>query len=310
MTSRPIFVLGISPRSGTNFLFNLLRLHPACEVPAPLWEDYVLEPAHLLAEYVRSVGAWWRADPAWGVTEEMERAFCRHLGDAIVSFLASRADGKRLLTKTPTVAGLEYFADLFPEAYLLILVRDGRDVVESGARSFGWDRDVMARKWAEAAETIVSFDRASPARPTRRRIVRYEDLWADLEGQLRELLDFLELELSAYDFEGARELPVWGSSTHQGAEGGVHWQPVDKGRDFKPVRRWERWSRRQHERFNWIAGPALGALGYEAFDPPGQAVAWSLYNHLVDANQRYGVFRAVPPAMKAWLKGMWGRLFG
>lgn len=310
MTSDPVFVLGISPRSGTNFLFNLLRLHPDCGVPEPLWEDYVLEPAHLLVEYVDRVGAWWRADPAWSVTEEMEQSLCRDLGDAIVSFLAARTGGKRLLTKTPSVTGLEHFADLFPEAYLVILVRDGRDVVESGARSFGWDRDAMARKWAEAAETIESFERASAPRTTRYRIVRYEDLWADMEGQLQEILDFLELDPVTYDFEAARELPVWGSSALQDGKGRVHWKPVERGRDFKPVRRWESWSRRQHERFNWIAGPDLEALGYQAYTPRGHTGAWSLYNRLVDANQRYGIFRSMPSSMKTWLKGAWGRLFG
>ena len=44
---RPIFILGIMPRSGTNFLHQLITLHPAC-VSSPVWEDFLIYPAPLL----------------------------------------------------------------------------------------------------------------------------------------------------------------------------------------------------------------------------------------------------------------------
>ncbi len=37
----PIFILGISERSGTNFLFHLLCLHPDCDPGGPIWENYL-----------------------------------------------------------------------------------------------------------------------------------------------------------------------------------------------------------------------------------------------------------------------------
>ena len=61
----PIFILGILMRTGTNFLYDLVRLHLDCDVPTPVPEDYLVHCADLLAEYVGSVAANWR--PHWGV---------------------------------------------------------------------------------------------------------------------------------------------------------------------------------------------------------------------------------------------------
>ena len=49
--------------------------------------------------------------------------------------------------------------DLFPDDYLIVLVRDGRAVVESKQRSFGETFESAAREWAAGAETILRFAR-------------------------------------------------------------------------------------------------------------------------------------------------------
>lgn len=51
----PIFILGILMRTGTNFLYDLVRLHLDCDVPTPVPEDYLVHCADLLAEYVGSL---------------------------------------------------------------------------------------------------------------------------------------------------------------------------------------------------------------------------------------------------------------
>ena len=61
----PIFILGISQRSGTNFLFNLLGLHPDCERVGPIWENFLLNDAQLLVDYADAVYRRWSAD--WDV---------------------------------------------------------------------------------------------------------------------------------------------------------------------------------------------------------------------------------------------------
>lgn len=295
-----IFVLGITPRSGTNFLYNLLSLHPDCRVPEPIWEDYLLEPSHLLLQYTRAVCRWWEgADPPWGVDRSFESLLCQYLGGGLISFLESRtgvrAGEGRLLTKTPCVSHVDNFFKLFPHAYLLILVRDGRDVVESALRTRGAWPDGVAKQWADAAESILRFDRVNRARGLRYMIVRYEDLYLNLDSELPKILDFLDLDIEVYDFSAARQLPVRGSSTHRGGKKQVHWErAVAKTRNFNPIRRWGNWDRRMHERFNWLAGQYLTEFGYEIESYSRHRRAWRMYNRAVDTVGKCGLSGLMP----------------
>ena len=62
----PIFIHGILPRSGTNFLWDLLLLHPDCSrAREPVNEDLFLDQSDHLAAYCRGCRAeLW--DPSWG----------------------------------------------------------------------------------------------------------------------------------------------------------------------------------------------------------------------------------------------------
>lgn len=63
---------------------------------------------------------------------------------------------------------------LFPRAYLLILVRDRRAVVESKVRTTNGDFESAVRQWAEAAGTIVRFDETTRGSGFRYLIVKYD----------------------------------------------------------------------------------------------------------------------------------------
>ena len=126
----PIFIHGILPRSGTNFLSDLLLLHPDCAAAIdPVREDLFLDRSDALQEFVDSViGAW---DPRWGeVTDEIRSRLYSAIGEGLAAFL--RADPhRRLVSKSPSFRHLGRFFTLFPHAKLLILVRDGRANVYS-----------------------------------------------------------------------------------------------------------------------------------------------------------------------------------
>ena len=58
----PIFILGIMQRSGTNFLKDVVDLHPDCAFPGPpLVEDYLAQNADWLINYAKSVAKDWNA---------------------------------------------------------------------------------------------------------------------------------------------------------------------------------------------------------------------------------------------------------
>lgn len=261
----PIFILGVTPRSGTNFLMDLLLLHPMCaRGRAPVNEDFFLENADVLVEFVTRVTESW--DRMWGeVTPDVLLAFERGLGEGLISFLGADPH-RRLVTKTPSVRNLELFSTFFPTAKLLILMRDGRSVVQSCIDSFGWEFDRAARMWRAGARAIARFQSAATS-PEDFRVVRYEDLIDDLRPNLTEILSFVGLDPGPYDLDRAERLPVRGSSFFHGpGRSDVHWDPVEKDAGFDPVERWHGWREDRQARFDWIAGPELDLFGYPRRD--------------------------------------------
>jgi hypothetical protein len=309
----PIFMLGILMRSGTNFLYDLLRLHPDCDASTPVPEDFLVHCADLLVEYVDSVSSNWRSH--WGV--EVNQDILRQcLGKGLISFVTWRVGEddartrKRIIARTPSVRNLELFFELFPRAHLLILVRDGRAVVESSVKSFGANYETMMRHWAKAAQTIVRVDQSHRDSNSKYLIVRYEDLYVNMQAELLRIFAFLGLGADAYDFDAAASLPVKGSSElRDRGEDAVHWQPVEKWSGFNPINRWDHWDRALHERFNWIAGQYLAPLGYQERRYMTNRRWWLIWNHLMDVKWglretvRLHVFGNLPDGIKAWLIG-------
>jgi protein-tyrosine sulfotransferase len=306
LSAGPIFIAGISTRSGTNFLYDLLRLHPDCAGPGTNWEDSSLSRADYLVRYVEIVARGWRRH---GADAGVEDLLYEHLGNGIISVLSSQINGKRLITKGPFVRNLNYFFKLFPRAYLLILVRDGHAVVESRVKTFGVSYESAMRHWADAADTILSFNKMARGSQLNYLTVKYEDVCNNLENELRRILDFLGLDRSKYDFATAINLPVRGSSVFRGTRPKeYHWDPVEKTPDFNPVGSWNNWSRSTHERFNWIAGEKLVALGYEEkkFEND-QELLWAVWNKAADVRwQARELFRSIMKLTKDALKWAFG----
>jgi hypothetical protein len=287
----PIFILGVMPRSGTNFLLDLLCSHPDC-APArePIHEDLFLQHAHLLDGYASAVERAW--DPDWGTfTGDIPGKLRASLGDGLASFLCVDRE-RRLVTKSPSVRNLPLFFSFFPRARLLVLIRDGRSAVQSAMTTFAWDFDTAAHLWAEGAEVIRQFDHAHKDSGLGYRIIRYEALVDDVELTMAGILDFLGLDRNRFDFAAAASMPIRGSSVFFGpGRAGVHWDPVDKDSDFAPKERWREWDPALLQRFDWIAGDQLRHFGYQ--DPPGGGptpVLWPLAQHMLDWRWRSGRF--------------------
>ena len=168
----------------------------------------------------------------------------------------------RLLTKTPSVENLDQFFHYFPTAYLVILIRDGRSVVYSMMNSFDWDFEFAVHRWVKAAEIICEFDFKNKGKNNNYIIVKYENLFTDRENELRKLMNFLNLDPEKYDFDQVIHLPVYGSSEIKKTEGWIHWNAIKQNDNFEPLKRWEDWDKKLHNRFNWIAAEAMNKLGY------------------------------------------------
>ena len=157
----PIFIHGVLPRSGTNFLWDLLLLHPDCaRAQEPVKEDLFLDRSDHLVRFVDAVRARW--DPRWGTfAAELPDRLYRSIGDGLVSFLWTDRQ-RRLVTKSPSVVHLELFFAFFPCARLLILVRDGRSVVQSAWIRSAGTSTVPAVRGRRLRTRFIVFSRPNP----------------------------------------------------------------------------------------------------------------------------------------------------
>ena len=283
-SNRPVIILGISLRSGTNFLSDLIGLHPRCaRFEDRIPEDYLVHYGKLLAGYANRVHEHWKH---WNISTSERDRLMRRLGGGLEGFLMDTHPGKRVVSKTPSVKNIRLLPILVPEADLIIILRDGRAVVESGMRTFGWPMSWAADQWAHAAREIIAFEERYKDSDFRYRIVRYEDLVTDLSATMAGLLEFLNLEKAEFDFKRAANLPLRGSSTTKTADGKMNWTPVDKPDAFDSLQRFAHWSPRQHARFNWFAASSLSDLGYKPVIVPLSALQRFLIFPLMSLRRR------------------------
>lgn len=297
--STAIFVLGISQRSGTNFLYQLICLHPHCH-PRWVYEDFLVSHSDLLLRYAESKYGSWSAD--WGFGEDTIDKLVVNLGRGLHSFLETRDVENQgsgyLVTKTPTCRNLDNYFRLFPQSPLIILVRDGRSVTESLVRGFHWSYERAMHNWADESHRIVEFEHQwQDVKDNRYLIVRYEDLYRNTAVEMTRILLFLDLPVHLYDFNAAAELPIIGSSFANSGDR-VDFTPKEKSSDFDPLRRWSGWSKAMQTRFNWVAGDFLVAFGYQT-ELPSFSLRIRIWNHVLDAR-----WKAVPIAnlLVRWCK--------
>jgi hypothetical protein len=241
-----------------------------------MWEFPHLRKSDPLVSYAGSMARSRK------LPELEERDVLRIVGDAWLAWAATGLpDGRRLVLKEPSVRNLDRFFRFFPRSYLLLLMRDGRDIACSSLRADfaapsrfhplrprSWRRafvspiDELARRWAAASAEVGAFLEISEA-PQRARVVRFEDLVRDPERELDAILTFLGLPPARFHWDSFGALGVRGSSFEGDRDGRVDW--TDRNPEaFDPVGRWRAWSARDVRRFGAIASAELERWGYES----------------------------------------------
>jgi hypothetical protein len=260
----PIILLSACPRSGSNYLENLLSLHPQCR-KSKVPEDFFLANSETLLNFCRSVADSW--DDWWLQRLGGPSLLAMHIGAALLRFADPdpEEDGSvsdfRLMLRSPTTEGIGSATTLFPDARVLVLVRDGPATVESGRRSFGWPYEEAMQAWRQSVRRILSF--LASADGPRCQLIRFEDLTADPAREIARVIAFLGLDPALYPFNRVDEIPVFGSSSFGRTEGeGVHWRPVPKDSSFDPLARAQSWPAHRLARFAWLAGTEQRKLGY------------------------------------------------
>jgi hypothetical protein len=248
----PVFVVGY-PRSGTTLLLHILM--SSGEFPT-----YTFTETHFFSHYYRRFGRlsnrenrkkftaalyasnWFQRS---GVTvEQVERAvesdrasYESYFG-AIMDLLAMSQGKQRWLEKTPW--HMLYVPEIrraFPNAKLLLIVRDPRDVVLS-IEGYGWKGGV----WAGPVRRAIAWKwhmswlhRILRRRDTDWLLVKYEDLVGNTAGELARINEFLGLSITAEALTTANVGVVGkANSAFKDASPGISTTPVGRWRDKLP----------------------------------------------------------------------------
>jgi hypothetical protein len=236
--ARPVVILGAA-RSGTTWLHRMLSAHP--DVAGTETGETWLFP---------DIAPLWTPDLGAVAGEDHLAAALRDFCDTLLAAMRDRArpGAAYVCEKTPaTVWRLPMMARLYPDAYYVHVVRDGRDAALSMAESGFADGDLAAaaRTWVDAVARV----RGGASELPNFREIRYEDLLAEPARLVAELWDWIglpatEAATSALaDRAGQRVTPL---------------EPVGEIGTGK----WRSLDRRRRRKIHAVAGPMLAELGY------------------------------------------------
>lgn len=274
----PVFVVGMNG-SGTTMLLDCLdnhpnlygfrretRLLPYVLATLPKYGDLQVDDNfRRFWDAVRSIPAFRYVNggepPAipddW---REVERSAAAVIDRVFMDF-ARKAGKQRWCEKTPMHAlHIRRFAELFPRARFVHIVRDGRSCAASFQRRWRYTPEFTMYRWKEV---VREASRQGAEIPERYLQVRYEDLTADPRQWMTEVCRFIDEPFAEDVLAPSRLRSFTGSRDTSIVARKASWQ-----RQFDPA---------QQRRLELIGGRWLSALGYETqFADSDHDPAWPL----------------------------------
>ena len=262
----PIFVIG-SARSGTTALAWSLGKHTQFfNLNETTIIDNLFGKGRAITAYEASIK---RPAPTMLKTFDVTlNEYLKSLGIGINTLFTSRSTGKRWIDKTlQHTLIVDLLADMFPGAYFIHLLRDGRRVVnsminfhnapsrEKQREQFGplrqWDFRNACLTWSRHVEAALEF---ASRQPTRCLTVNNEDLVAQPAEGFRKILDFI-----GADHEDA---PAEYFATHQINSSFWPGGRIDSPLPSRFSDPWESWTAEQQQIFSEQAGPTMARCGF------------------------------------------------
>lgn len=250
-----IFNVG-AMRSGTFWLQRVVGAHP--EVTVVPSETYLFSHglAPLFERFHHGVRGSAQVGKVYiepGVLLDAAREFC----DQVFGGYAERGIS-RIAERTPAhVRHLGLIAAVYPDAHIVHIVRDGRDVARSHA-TMDWGPGAIEPAAREWRDSILAARQALPLPHYHE--LRYEDLLAQPEVEIARLYAALGLHVDRAVLDTAV------------AEAGIH-RNVDSAGSAPATGKWRSaFSPADVEAFDRVAGEALAELGYAPASPRSQAV--------------------------------------
>jgi hypothetical protein len=314
----PVFVVG-SARSGTTLLYDTLLSAGGFAIYlgesnifnllAPRFGDLSVRRNRQKMLDVWLGSRLFRVSglERWQIEEKIDQ--CQNAGDflrVVMGELACQQNAWRWAGNAPEeILHLRQIKETIPEALIIHVIRDGRDVSLSLSekryiRPFPWkDRETpegAALYW----EWIVQKGRATGARFGKDYTeVRFEELVREPRVVLRRLSGFLEHDLNYDRIQETAIGAVARPNTSFSAQ---------RPREFNPVARWKKQlTHGQLTRIEGLVGGTLSELGYELATPGRAAcnkmsLAWSRlayrqFFELKHQSKKNRVLRALRPSL-------------
>jgi hypothetical protein len=302
--AEPFFIVG-NDRSGTTMLRLILDRGPDAAIPpeSMYLTDLVDPPGNaeaareLMAEVWShpKVALWDLPGEPPAVPDGLSPQDAYRLIMAAPFEAYARKHGKlRWGDKTPHyVHHVDHLMRLWPEARVVVLVRDGRDVALSLKRMpFGPNNAWAAAQWW--ARGIRAGQAAQVRYPENVMTVRYEDLATRPEQELPRICEFLGLR------QTPEMLQLETADRSKIVADQASWFPtLFDGINTKAVNRWVReMSVRDQNVFASLAGQELSALGYDVAPAAGLEVSplqerWFRYHNELMRNVNFLRLRLV-----------------
>jgi len=252
-----VFVFGIYSRTGTNFIGRILTSHKEICRPQGHWELPILDVSDQYLNFFYDFDA--RREPGrlnYGIKD-----FCRIFGEGMLQLMYDRVevnkDAKYIVQKNPGTIGLENFRLFFPNAKLIILTRDGKDVMNSYlSASYLTNQKFNPKRYYIGLRFCLNFRNSIlrildfiSKQPENTILIRYEDLTNNLQPSLYKIAEFLEIEPYKEWQDACINLTVKGSNFYNKADdvggfvekgNGTNWQEQKKTESFKPIGRYKK----------------------------------------------------------------------
>ncbi|MEO1308160.1 MAG: sulfotransferase [Pseudomonadota bacterium] len=260
------FVFGVMPRSGTNYLERMLCQHPDVVTPPDdLRELPFLSALPDMHRFEDSLARFYAPNSElFAQNEWLAYAMAGYLS-SVRSSVGETA--KLVVIKDPRVRHISLFDAVLPREKAMIVVRDGRYLVDSTIRTWplkplGRTFEDVCLEWDAATRAALDYGDTAPAE--RVRLVKYEEVVADPATRIGELCSWLGIDPAAIEAEALTDAPILGSSTHSRENGGeVGWTPVYKKDGFDPTGRDLGWTDKQKRIFERVCGETQKRAGYD-----------------------------------------------
>jgi tetratricopeptide (TPR) repeat protein len=192
----PLFLVGF-PRSGTTLMEQILSSHPSivASQEASILDGLIFNMANIIGRKLS-----YPSDLRNLTKEEITKLRANYR-KGLENLFGEEMSGKRIIDKLPyNIVHLGIIYRLFPEAKIIVMLRDPRDAClscfmqtfrKNSAMKYSHSLDSTAFLYDKTMEAYNYFKKFIPVEILE---IRYEDLIDDLEGKARKALEFYGLD--------------------------------------------------------------------------------------------------------------------